>query len=584
VNKDELQSLSIIPPRQHRNHHHFRAADLKMGASHPKNEIFGEGSESLKYLQDLFQLTEHDLLQLYQFYQKNDPAHSSSLSFISFCSLIHCEENPFLRNVFLYFSSASSWSSSLDNPSLTFCELILFVYFYLTLTEEDLSEYLYEMILYNHHCRETRSLSHNVSSSSPPSSRHHHRHAPPADKISPVDLHEQDSVANSSSSASTLLTIEQEIQELFGITTPAWGNERNIHHILTVLDHNLHGEVTLAQFKNGLHRNRSLLFPLVSYQMDMRSKVLSLAYWERRQGLASQYVPKIRRIKEELHRREAEDYRRSGGHSIELKDEMSKRDERGEDGDGGKDLMAIPVSNHTRHHPRPHSSYHPHHKDEDSPHEITSHEILPEIHSHQLHHSSSSASATSAVHAPPPLHVALPPPPHHQSDLKQSSPLPQILSPDSSAHHSLLYPLVAPPLGDEHPLTAHSPAADVGSSHIHSLHRLKLSHHTPSASLGDEAVAHLSASTPIASSSSQAKESAASRRHSFHKSSQSVTSTTGSETETPTYRLHHRLIDVSSQHDEDSDNKEYTMPPVKESSAVYPPISPDPKGHASHHK
>lgn len=225
-----------------------------MGSSHPNNSIYGESITTIKYLKSLLFINQNDIQNIWNIFNFYNLHKNSLLSLNEFCSFIHCEENLFLQSLFQFFSSNK------DNK-LTFCEFLLFCYFYLTLKEENLAEYLFIIITNNYKIKITS------------------------------------------------LTIEEYIFKLFG---DVWGNEKNIHHALNVIDHDFNGEVTLNQFKNGLKLNKSLLFLIFSYQTDIREKIISRSYWEERENIGSMLIGSILDIRRELHRLEEEEYKLYG--------------------------------------------------------------------------------------------------------------------------------------------------------------------------------------------------------------------------------------------------------------------------------
>jgi hypothetical protein len=279
---------------------------------------YGQGGTSLAFLQKIFHLTSSDLRSLHSIYShslrieesnydhSSHSSHSSRIHYFTFCSFIHCEESVFTNHLFSFFSS---FDSSVN--SLTFNEFILFLYFFLSLNEKNMIEFLYFLII-DHYSYQKK-------------------HLPP----SPFPL-----------------TIEQSIHDLFGND---WGDPQHIHHILSVLDHDLHGELTFQQFRKGLQSNRSLLFRVVSYQMDIRSKIFSESYWEERAETTTSLnlVRKIRKIRNQLHRLEKEDFLHLNPSTRDLEELQLKSPAEMEAEEKDEDAMdprsvSLPVANHKR--------------------------------------------------------------------------------------------------------------------------------------------------------------------------------------------------------------------------------------------
>jgi hypothetical protein len=385
---------------------------------------YGDGGNSLAFLQDLFHITSSDLNSLHSIYchslnigEESSLHHSSRIHYLTFCSFIHCEENIFTGHLFSFFSSFQSRVNS-----LTFNEFILYIYFFLSLDENHLIEFVYFLIL-DHYSDQKK-------------------HLP--------------------SSSNTPLTIEQSLHHLFG---NEWGDPQQIHHILSIFDHDLHGELTFEEFQKGLQTNRSLLFRIASYQMDIQKRIFSESYWKGRvNGVTSQMIRDLRKIRNELHQLEREDFLQQTPppplEDLQLKP-LSDRKHEAEALDPR--LVSLPVSRHKK----------------DSHHKLDFYARQPSNSSHDddLSHLPPLREATPPPVSTPHLHL------HHKLRHEHSSPLPELSIPeDSSIFHTLPHPS---PLTNQtdavhHPPTrSHSISSGVteGSSQIHTLQRLKTLHH-----------------------------------------------------------------------------------------------------------
>jgi hypothetical protein len=467
-----------------------------MGSSNSlESGSYGEGGTSLAFLQKLFHITSSDLHSLHSLYfhslhidEKYDSSssHSSRIHYFTFCSFIHCEENVFTNHLFSFFSS---FKSSVN--SLTFNEFILFLYFFLSLNEKNLIEFLYFFIIY-HYYEQKKYLSSSPSSPSSP------------------------------------LTIEQSIHHLFGND---WGDPQHIHHILSILDHDLHGELTFQQFQKGLQSNRSLLFRIVSFQMDIRRMILSESYWEERAATmsstlsSSKMIQKIAKIRNQLHHLELEDFLHrhpppSPGdlEDLQLKPSGVVLGENKENEEEEKDprLISLPVANHRHSYElseqelfyRPHTSY---------THQTSSHTV-----SHEEDKDNEGKGTTSheedIAHLPILSHPPHEAPPHSAAAAhrphKHSASIPGVLIPEGSLEFpALLHPLTdqedyaphySPPRGG-YPLEHLSPSRNEkteGSSQIHTLQRLRTSHqqHHPPPSPSSQ-IAHKDDTIPFDHSS-----------------------------------------------------------------------------------
>ena len=66
-------------------------------------------------------------------------------------------------------------------------------------------------------------------------------------------------------------------------------------------DHN--GFVTEAEFVKNCLKNKSLLFPAVRYQLDLRGRILSHPFWTKREGKGSTLLRELITVRNKLHPR-----------------------------------------------------------------------------------------------------------------------------------------------------------------------------------------------------------------------------------------------------------------------------------------
>ena len=92
--------------------------------------------------------------------------------------------------------------------------------------------------------------------------------------------------------------LEETILELFGKT---WGNKQKLHTILSKMDQDHNGSVSEMEFVQNCLKNKSLLFPVIRYQLDLRGRILSHPFWTKREGLSNQLLPDLVRTRDKLH-------------------------------------------------------------------------------------------------------------------------------------------------------------------------------------------------------------------------------------------------------------------------------------------
>jgi hypothetical protein len=397
---------------------------------------YGEGGSSFTFLQKLFHLSPSDIHSLHSIYSRSlniedsssqHQHHSSRIHYLAFCSFIHCEENILTGYIFSFFSSFESHVNS-----LSFNEFILYLYFFLSLDEKSLIEFLYFLII-DHYSDLKR----------------HHPHS------------------------RTPLTIEQSIHDLFGND---WGDSQQIHHILSIFDHDLHGELTFEQFQKGLQTNRSALFHIVSYQMDIKRKIFSESYWKRRTDtITPQIIRDIRSIRNQLHQLEREDFLLQTPPPPLQNLQLKPPDEVAESMDPR--LVSLPVTRHK--------------KDSHNSHASLSHLISHIFHDDKVanHDDEDDAPHLPVLSHPPQETTPLPAPYRRPSKSQHdySPSLSEFSIPEESSVHQMFHPEIdmtvhqpPPPHKLHHSSTSYNEANE-GSSHIHNLQKLKSLHHHHSA-------------------------------------------------------------------------------------------------------
>lgn len=114
------------------------------------------------------------------------------------------------------------------------------------------------------------------------------------------------------------------------------------------------GTVSEEEFVKNCLENRSLLFPMVRYQLDLRDRILSHSFWSEREGLGNQVLPHLMHIRAEMQRGS-----RGGSELITAPQARQEREEE-------KGSVASSVIKHrpdeTKHHEKVGHHNHSHHK------------------------------------------------------------------------------------------------------------------------------------------------------------------------------------------------------------------------------
>ena len=78
------------------------------------------------------------------------------------------------------------------------------------------------------------------------------------------------------------------------------GKREKLHTLLHKMDKDHNGSISESEFVNNCLKNKSLMFPIVRYQLDLRGRILSHPFWTKREGMGNACLPKIVRTRNEL--------------------------------------------------------------------------------------------------------------------------------------------------------------------------------------------------------------------------------------------------------------------------------------------
>lgn len=92
--------------------------------------------------------------------------------------------------------------------------------------------------------------------------------------------------------------LEETILELFGKT---WGNKQKLHTLISKMDQDHNGSVSEGEFVKNCLKNKSLLFPVIRYQLDLRGRILSHPFWTKREGMSNKLLPDLVNMRNNLH-------------------------------------------------------------------------------------------------------------------------------------------------------------------------------------------------------------------------------------------------------------------------------------------
>jgi Ca2+-binding EF-hand superfamily protein len=213
----------------------------------------GESELDFDFLSDYLSLSRKEISTLHRAFRKVDVRNSGMVEFDEFCARLKCEPTLFLESMFGFFSSARNGNFIAQN----FSEFALFSCFFLTLDEAGLAEYLYVIL---------------VSTD-----------------------------GNAHLSQKDLLNTHNMEHNVFALFGKAMGDRDKVHKWMKKMDADKNGHVSCSEFVSCCLKHKSLLFPVVRYQMDMREAILNPSFWTKRSGLGNKILPTIREIRDDLH-------------------------------------------------------------------------------------------------------------------------------------------------------------------------------------------------------------------------------------------------------------------------------------------
>ncbi len=232
-----------------------------------ESKIQGQTLKDFNFLRTNLKLDDEDLRLVLKAFRKINLHNNGIVAFDELCARIKCEPSYFLESVFSFFSSSDNTCDKLT-VGLNFAEFTLFCSFFLTLDDHGFTEYLFLILTDGefNKCLKNKNDTFNIAN------------------------------------------FNENIHHSFG---NAWGkNERKRSDVAWVFD-NSHtklggdGVITKEEFFNGCEKNKSLLFPAKSIQIDMREKIVNKAFWKCFKGLGTQLLKRdIRAIRDALHRQQ----------------------------------------------------------------------------------------------------------------------------------------------------------------------------------------------------------------------------------------------------------------------------------------
>jgi len=216
----------------------------------------------IKFVQKKTGISDQDIAKLYKMFVKIDLTESGLVEFDEFCSRVKCEPTVFLQSLFSFFGSVVDKTSSgnIKMKKLNFPEFALFLCFFLTLNEAGLGQYLYKVLTDD-------------------------------DYNATLTAKEKESG----------IYFAKQIKLLFGSQGSGSSGWANAEKILKQMDSNNNGKISKNEFEMACHKNKSLVFPIFSYQLDLKTKIVGAAFWNSKQGLGNDMMVRIGKIRTELH-------------------------------------------------------------------------------------------------------------------------------------------------------------------------------------------------------------------------------------------------------------------------------------------
>lgn len=214
-------------------------------SSEGKIEGMRIGPEALLFLKETTGLPSSDLRTLYRYFKKIDLDGTGLIDFDEFCVRIKCEETVFLHSIFSFFIT------DINSDSLTFPEFVIFVCYWASLNEHGLAKLCFYILAHD-------------------------------------DAH-----------AMSVKQIKYSIKHL--MRRAAYNHKKHRLRIpLRELDVDHSGVVTLPEFMYACQHNKSLLFPITAYQMDVQNKIGRSNFWEPRKDMLGNRLRDIFSIREDL--------------------------------------------------------------------------------------------------------------------------------------------------------------------------------------------------------------------------------------------------------------------------------------------
>lgn len=215
-----------------------------------------------KLVQQKTGLSDKDVSKLYKAFVKIDLTESNLVEFDEFCVRVKCEPTVFLQSLFSFFGSVEDKLSNtnIKLKKLNFPEFLLFLSFFLTLDEDGLAEFLYKVLTDD----------------------------------------DYNSLLTEKEKAAGVKSFAKQIKILFGVEggNSSW---QHVEKILKTMDTNKNGKISKSEFELACHQNKSLIFPIFSYQLDLKTKIVGKTFWKAKRGLGNRLMGRIGKTRTELH-------------------------------------------------------------------------------------------------------------------------------------------------------------------------------------------------------------------------------------------------------------------------------------------
>ena len=233
-----------------------------------KDSIVGQRRREIDFLRRELGLTEEEggeeIEKVLHVFREANLHDDGCLAFDEFCMQVKHEPTVFSETVFAFFSSSPSRSSRLT-VGLNFAEFLLFSFFYLTMDDDGLIEYLYTIL---------------------------------------TDKEYNPMIQDSTDDPTDVKNMERNIEHMFG---HAWAaNDHKLVAVGHAFDYlgsaNKHDHhITHAKFHEGCKKNTSLIHPAMALQIDMWGRIVNKSLWKHHRGLGNKLVAKIVTVRDTLH-------------------------------------------------------------------------------------------------------------------------------------------------------------------------------------------------------------------------------------------------------------------------------------------